>query len=129
MGFELTVLGLSALLSVAQLIALAVAANLQLGSDYLAGPRDEERPITGLAGRLRRAFNNQMEGLVLYAVAALLVVESGSVSGFTHLCAAAYLAARILYVPAYAYGWSPGRSLIWGVGFLATVAMLVAALI
>lgn len=129
MGFELQVLGFSALLAAAQLVGLAVSANLQLGSDYLAGPRDEERPLAGLAGRLRRAFANQLEGLLLYAVAALLVAQSGSASGFTQLCAAAYLAARILYVPAYALGWTPWRSVIWGVGFLATLAMLVAALI
>ncbi len=126
---ELFVLGLSALLAVAQLMALAVAANLQIGSDYLAGPRDEERPLIGMAGRLKRAFANQMEGLLLYAIAAILVVEGGAFSGFTQICALAYLGARLLYVPAYALGWTPWRSVIWGVGFLATVAMLLAALI
>ncbi|NCU21433.1 MAPEG family protein, partial [Candidatus Falkowbacteria bacterium] len=45
------------------------------------------------------------------------------------LCAFTYLGARILYVPAYAYGWTPWRSVIWAVGFFATVAMLIAALI
>jgi uncharacterized MAPEG superfamily protein len=30
----------------------------------------------------------------------------------------------VLYVPAYAFGWNPWRSLIWAVGFLATVAMI-----
>ena len=39
------------------------------------------------------------------------------------------LAARILYVPAYAFGWNPWRSAIWAVGFLATLTMLIAALI
>lgn len=39
------------------------------------------------------------------------------------------LAARILFVPAYAFGWQPWRSLIWSVGFLATTVMLVAALV
>ena len=41
----------------------------------------------------------------------------------------AYLAARILYIPAYALGWSPWRSLIWSVGLLATIVMLLAALL
>jgi uncharacterized MAPEG superfamily protein len=31
-------------------------------------------------------------------------------------------------VPAYAFGWAPWRSLIWAVGFLATLIMLLAAL-
>ena len=37
--------------------------------------------------------------------------------------------ARILYVPAYYYGLNPWRSLIWAVGFLATLLMLLAALL
>jgi uncharacterized MAPEG superfamily protein len=35
----------------------------------------------------------------------------------------------VLYVPAYAFGLSPWRSLIWAVGFLATTLMLVTALV
>ena len=41
----------------------------------------------------------------------------------------AYLAARIAYVPAYALGLRPWRSAIWGVGFFATLTLLLAALI
>ena len=44
-------------------------------------------------------------------------------------CAAAYLIARVLYIPAYYFGWRPWRSLIWFVGFGATVLMLLAALV
>ena len=50
-------------------------------------------------------------------------------SAFTAACAWVYLAARVLYVPAYLLGWVPWRSLIWAVGFLATMALLLAALI
>jgi uncharacterized MAPEG superfamily protein len=50
-------------------------------------------------------------------------------SPLTATCGWAYLAARILYVPAYAFGWQPWRSLIWSVGLLATTVMLVAALL
>ena len=129
MEFELRILAFSALLTVAQLVALAIAANRQLGSDYLAGPRDEERPLTGVAGRLRRAYQNQLEGLLLFAVAAVLVEESESGSIRSDICASIYLAARVLYVPAYVLGWAPWRSVIWGAGFLATLAMIAAALI
>jgi uncharacterized MAPEG superfamily protein len=40
-----------------------------------------------------------------------------------------YLAARVLYIPAYVYGWRPGRSIIWAAGFFATLIMIIAALI
>ena len=126
---ELTVLALSVLLAVVQLFLFAVPANLSLGSDYLAGPRDEPRALTGRTARLQRAFNNHVEGLVLFACAVLVVTAGGQASGFTAACAWAYLAARALYVPAYAFGWTPWRSAIWAVGFLATVAMVLAALL
>ena len=41
----------------------------------------------------------------------------------------AYVVARILYVPAYTYGLAPWRSVIWMVGLLATLTLLVSALI
>jgi uncharacterized MAPEG superfamily protein len=126
---ELTVLALAALWAVVQLFLFAIPANLTIGSDYLAGPRDEKRELTGRTARLQRAFNNHIEGLVLFTAAAVVVSLGGQSTAFTEACAWAYLAARVVYVPAYAYGWAPWRSAIWGVGFLATVAMLVAALL
>jgi uncharacterized MAPEG superfamily protein len=126
---ELTVLALAALWAVVKLFLFAVPANLSIGSDYLAGPRDEKRELTGRTARLQRAFANHIEGLVLFTAAAVVVSVGEQSTGFTEACAWGYLAARILYVPAYAYGWTPWRSAIWGVGFLATVAMLVAALL
>jgi uncharacterized MAPEG superfamily protein len=125
---ELTVLALAALLAVVQLFLFAVPANLTIGSTYLAGPRDERRELKGRPARLQRAFNNHIEGLALFTAAAVVVSAGGQSTGFTAGCAWAYLGARVLYVPAYAFGWAPWRSAIWGVGFVATVLMLLAAL-
>lgn len=124
---EITVLALAGLLAVAQLIVTAVAANLQLGTGYLAGPRDEARALTGIAARLKRAFDNHVEGLVLFAVAAVAVTLTGAATPFTAACAIAYLAARAVYVPLYAFGVPWLRTAVWAVGFIATVAMLTAA--
>ena len=56
--------------------------------------------------------------------------ETGtSNGGLTAVCAWVYLIARALYVPAYALGWSPWRSLIFGAGFLATMVMILVALL
>lgn len=126
---ELTVLVLAVLLAVAQLCLFAVPANLQIGSKYLAGPRDEGVKLQGRAARLQRAFQNHVEGLALFTPAALVVSVSGQSTAFTAACAWAYLLARVAYVPAYAYAWAPWRSAIWAVGLFATVFMLIAALI
>ena len=38
-----------------------------------------------------------------------------------------FVAARALYLPAYAFGWVPWRSLIFTVGLLACFTMIVAS--
>ena len=126
---ELLVLTLAALLQTLQFAAYTIAANRQVGTRYAAGPRDEPRHLTGTAGRLQRALNNHFEGLILYTIAALVITLTDQSTALTTTCAWAFLAARLFYVPAYALGWTPGRSLIWAVGFIATLIMLIAALL
>lgn len=128
---ELTALTLAALVQVIQYPLYAVPANLDLGVDYTAGPRDHapSRELSPLAGRLKRAMDNHFEGLALFSIAALVIAVSGQSTWLTATCAWAYLGARIFYIPAYAFGLRPWRTAIWGVGFLATILMLIAALI
>ncbi|MES2843419.1 MAG: MAPEG family protein [Pseudomonadota bacterium] len=127
---ELTALALSGLLQAAQFILFAVPANMELGTRYTSGPRDRppERPLSTLAGRMQRAMNNHFEGLILFTLAVTVVTLGQQSTGLTQTCAWVYLAARIAYVPAYALGLTPWRSAIWGVGFFATLAMIIAAL-
>ncbi|MEE4383329.1 MAG: MAPEG family protein, partial [Pseudomonadales bacterium] len=128
MAVELQVLGWAALLQVLQLLLVAVAVNVQQGVAWTAGSRDEAREHTGVAGRLKRAFDNHFEGLALFTIAVLVTVLGDGSTTLSERCAWTYLGARVLYVPAYASGIPLVRSLIWAVGFFATVAMLVAAL-
>jgi uncharacterized MAPEG superfamily protein len=128
MSQEIYVLILAGLLQVLQYVIFSITANLQVGLGYSTSPRDKDRPLTGVAGRLQRALANHFEGLTLFTIAVVAVTLSGSASDFTAGCAWAFLAARVLYVPAYAFGWTPWRSVIWAVGFFATLAMLLAAL-
>lgn len=133
---ELTALALAGLLQVVQYVLMSVPANLELGPGKTLGPRDPDRlskplieQVSPRTGRLFRALNNHFEGLILFTLAVVVVTLSGQSSGFTAACAWTYLIARILYVPAYAFGLVPWRSLIWMVGFGATTLMLLAALI
>lgn len=124
MTSELTVLALAALLQIVQFVAYSVAANLQVGPRYAMGPRDTPRSLTGLAGRLQRALTNHFEGLILFTIAVLVVHLSGSANSASAWAAWAYLGARVAYLPAYAFGLSPWRSLIWMVGLSATLTLL-----
>ena len=127
---ELTALTLAALLQIVQFILYALPANLELGTRYTAGSRDHapDQQMSKRTARLGRALDNHFEGLILFGIAAAVISLSGQSSALTAFCAYAYLIARILYIPAYAFGLNPWRSVIWGAGFLATVTMLLAAL-
>lgn len=126
---ELLVLLLAALFQVIQTILMAIPVNLQLGVRYTGGNRDEQRQPTGVAGRLFRAVNNHFESLILFTIAVVVVTLGEASSPLTETCAWIYLAARVLYLPAYASGVFLVRSLIWTVGFFATIVMLLAALL
>ncbi|MDF1727671.1 MAG: MAPEG family protein [Sulfitobacter sp.] len=131
MSTELTLLTLAALLQVLQFVIYAIPANLELGPGYTTSARDREpsRSMSDRTARLGRAFDNHFEGLILFAIAVLVIETSGQNSVVTATCSWAYIAARVFYVPAYALGLRPWRSFIWFAGFLATVFMLIAALI
>ena len=128
---ELTALTLAALLQVVQYALFAIPANRDLGVGYTSSARDRapSRQLSVLSGRMQRAFNNHFEGLILFTIAVLVITLSNQSTPTTQFAAYSYLTARIAYIPAYAFGWRPWRSVIWAVGFFATLTMLVAALI
>ena len=128
---ELTALTLAALLQAVQFLLYAIPANLELGPGYTMSARDREptRPLSPRTARLGRALTNHFEGLILFTIAVVTITLSGQSTPFTAACAFTYLGARVLYIPAYAFGLRPWRSLIWAVGFLATLLMLLAALL
>ena len=128
---ELTALTLAALLQALQFALFAIPANLELGPGYTMSPRDREpaQPLSEKTARLQRALNNHFEGLILFTIACVTVTLGDKSNIFTAACAYTYLAARVAYIPAYYLGLRPWRSLIWAVGFLATLLMLLAALV
>ena len=124
MPVELKVLAYAGLWQIVQFFIMAVPVNLQLGPRYTGGPRDEQRTASGIPGRLKRAMDNHFEGLILFTIAVVVVVLGNASTELTASCAWTYLLARILYVPAYAIGVYLVRTLVWAVGFFATVIML-----
>ena len=128
---ELTALTLAALLQVVQYFLFTIPANRELGMGYTSSARDKppSRQMSPLTGRLQRAMNNHFEGLILFTIAVLVVTLGQQSTGVTQAAAWVYLATRIAYVPAYALGLRPWRSVIWALGFFATLTLLIAALI
>ncbi|MTH76476.1 MAPEG family protein [Paracoccus aestuariivivens] len=128
MSAETTALALAALLQAVQIGLAGYSMNKDASPEWNASPRDTQPEFSAMTGRLRRAVDNHFEGLILFTIAVLLVAITDTDSLLTGLCAWLYLLARILYIPAYAFGWSPWRSAIWAVGFLATLVMIVTTL-
>lgn len=125
---ELTVLALAAILQAIQIGLAAAVMNGDVGARWNAGPRDSQPEFSPMTGRLRRAVNNHFESLAFFTIAVVVIGMSGQNGSFTAGAAWIYLAARVLYVPAYAFGWTPWRSVIWGIGFVATMAIILSAL-
>jgi len=131
MTAELTVLALAGLLQAVQYALFAIPANQQLGTGYTSSPRDRppSRQLSLRTARLQRALSNHFEALILFTLAVVVVTLGNQSSPVTQSAAYIYLAARVLYVPAYYFGLRPWRSAIWAVGFFASLTMIVAALI
>lgn len=133
---ELTVLTLAGLLQGVQFTLMSIPANVELGPGKTMSPRDASRmgkPLVEMlsdkTARLYRAMNNHFEALILFTIAVVVITLGDKGTGLSAFLAWTYLAARVLYIPAYYFGWAPWRSLIWFVGFLSTMLMILSALI
>ncbi len=126
---EVKLLGAAVIVGLVQLLWAAGAARRQQGDlKWAAGPRDDPRPLSGVAARLDRAFRNFMETFPFFAAAVLaaaLTAKTGT--PLTLYGSALYVAARALYVPVYAAGVQTVRSIIWFVS-MAGLIMVLAAL-
>lgn len=101
------------LLAVVQITIASVLTLRQLGGEWVAGPRDTPREVTGVSGRFVRAHRNLLEILPQF-VAALFVVHAANVAGsLANIGAWTFVAARVLYVPAYAFAPPGVRPVCW----------------
>ncbi|QWG20689.1 MAPEG family protein [Bradyrhizobium sediminis] len=123
---EIVMLGLGAVLLLAQLFLQSISSTVEMGGDYKAGPRDEPRVVQGIfAGRADRAFRNLLETFPIFAALALSLVVTGRNGGLGALGAQAWVVTRVLYLPLYFIQIPYARSLVWLVSVLALAAMLV----
>lgn len=129
MARELQLLGFAVVIGLVQLIWAAAAAQPQRGMDWNVGPRDEPRPLTGMAGRLQRALANYLETFPMFAAAVIVAYLAGRLGDLTFYGALAYVLARAVYVPLYAFGIPYARSAVWMISFLGIIAVLAALIL
>jgi uncharacterized MAPEG superfamily protein len=88
--------------------------------DGKLGPADAE-PIA----RMHRAHHNALENFVPFAVIGLLYVLMGATARGAYILFGTYTVARILHSIVYLAGKQPWRTVLYGVGVLATVGMMI----
>lgn len=125
---ELRLLGAAALIGLLQICWASTASQKQRGFAWAMGPRDEPRPVHGVAARLQRASGNFLESFPIFAASVVAAVLMGRTGHTTLAGAWLYVVARALYVPLYASGVNLLRSLVWFVSLIGIVLELVALL-
>jgi uncharacterized MAPEG superfamily protein len=124
---------LSILLTYGLIVVLLLGLKLtgmmtQLDMGYLLSSRDQTRTLEGMLGRTDRALDNSVIALVLFAIPILVMGLRDTYTGQSLLAAQVFLAARIVYIPAYIFGIIGLRTGVWLIGFLATLLLYFLAL-
>jgi len=124
---ELKLLLAAVIVGMVQIVwAAAAGSGGERNFGWLAGPRDDPKPVGVVAGRLDRALKNFLETFPLFAAAVIACVVAGKTGPLTAYGAVLYVVARALYVPLYASGVSIVRTLVWTAGVVGIVMVVVA---
>jgi uncharacterized MAPEG superfamily protein len=115
MTADLQLLVWSAALALVQMVIAAVGAQGQVGLPALAGNREDLLPLTGWAGRARRAHFNMLESLVVFAIVVLVAHAAGKANAMTALGAALFFWARLAFAVLYVAGVPWLRTAAWAV--------------
>ena len=129
LSVELTMLAFAIVLGMVQLFLAAQIMTRERGVAWNIGPRDETPPLKGrLAGRLDRAFRNFLETFPFFAAVVVMAAILGRHNWQTVLGAQLYFAARVVYVPLYAFGATGLRTLAFLAATVGIVLVLAAIL-
>ena len=124
---ELKLLLAAVIIGLVQIVwAAAAGSGGQRDFGWLSGPRDDARPVSGVAARLDRALRNFLETFPLFAAALIACVAAGKLGTLTLYGAGLYVIARALYVPLYASGVALVRTLVWTASVIGIVMVIVA---
>jgi uncharacterized MAPEG superfamily protein len=119
---EIAYLALASALLGVHIVLQSLLLIRDLGADYNASARDEQRSPGPLGSRAERALRNFLETFAVFAALSLAVTVTGKADWWSGLGAALYFWARVVYVPLYLGGVPYFRSLVW---LVAAAGMLI----
>ncbi|MEM0987142.1 MAG: MAPEG family protein [Pseudomonadota bacterium] len=108
--------------------AEAIAGNLQYSAKDLVGPRDTLPPPNAAVGRCKRATQNMLESMAMFAPLVIVAVETDRSNATTEFAAGLFFFARVLYAPSYWFGIPWLRSLVWFAGIVGIAMVLLQVL-
>ncbi|HVZ02651.1 MAG TPA: MAPEG family protein [Dongiaceae bacterium] len=122
-SIELNLLVWSVALCVLQMLIAVITAQGQVGLMPLVGNREGFPELKGIAGRARRAHENMVSNLVLFAALALVVAVTGKANAMTALGAQLFFWARLVYAVVYLIGIPWARTIVWAISIVGLVLM------
>ncbi|QEE45577.1 hypothetical protein FVA81_13590 [Rhizobium sp. WL3] len=118
----------SVVLLVAHVLLQGMLATKELGTEWNAGPRDDNKqPASKVAGRAARASSNFRETYPAFIALAGGLLFTGETSGLGLTGAIVWFVGRIVYYPLYLAGVPYIRSLVW-LGSVAGLGLMFLAL-
>ncbi|MFC6637086.1 MAPEG family protein [Sulfitobacter sp. JBTF-M27] len=125
---ELTLLAAYGILVLITLLLQVLGSMRTLSMGYLMSARDEPREVGLMTARIKRALDNSITAMALFAPAVLLLEVQDKTDNASLLACQVFLVARIIYLPVYALGVPAIRTLAWLAGFAATAILYLLAL-
>jgi uncharacterized MAPEG superfamily protein len=116
-------------LNLASKAPVAVAMARQPGGYDNHHPRDQQAALTGWGRRALASHLNGFEAFPPFAAAVLVAALAGADPVWATRLAVLFVAVRVLYIPLYIFDLASLRSLVWAVGFGATVAIFLLPLL
>ncbi|MBK1637503.1 hypothetical protein CKO24_00325 [Rhodothalassium salexigens DSM 2132] len=90
-------------------------------------PRAQQARLEGAGAKAQAAHANSLEAFAPFAAGVWAAHAFGADPMIRDGLALAFVAVRLVYWRAYVADWGNGRSVVWALGFLITVALFVAA--
>ncbi|MEX0915991.1 MAG: MAPEG family protein [Wenzhouxiangellaceae bacterium] len=90
-------------------------------------PRAQQARLTGFGARALAAHQNMIEAFPVFAAGVLLVMVTGTTGYWVSVLALVFVGARIVYTIFYLGDFPVLRSMTWGVGFAASLGLMLLA--
>jgi len=123
MEVAISCLVIAALLHVISKIPVAVAMSRQ-GQYDNKHPRVQQAGLTGFGHRALSAHQNTIEAFPLFAAGIVVALIANVDQASINALAVTFVIARLLYLLCYLCDISWLRSIIWGVGYLASLTLI-----